>query len=143
MTTKPTVKIVTLTNTRDPVVRRREVCVEKLEDQKKLLNDSAYVRVTQRNKKGSGPVEHRQIVRPWWSGVTDGVQLRLRFMAGAQGFQVGSVKDLPAAIDSVIEQIRSGELDSQIAVVKKEKKGKPLNAPVKLPGKAQPKKKAA
>jgi hypothetical protein len=31
MSAKPAIKIIALTNTRDPIVRRREVCVEKLE----------------------------------------------------------------------------------------------------------------
>jgi hypothetical protein len=138
MTTTKTSKIAIgpLPNMRDPVIRRREQCISKLEDQVALLADANYVKVTQRYKgKGKDRVatEHRSIVRPWWSGVKDGVALRLRFIPGAQGFTVGSVKDLPDAIRAVIEQIKSGELDQMIAVKPKEKKAKPLNVPVKPP----------
>jgi hypothetical protein len=52
-----------------PLLLRRSRLIEKLEDQKSLLKDPAYVRVVQRWKKQDGErvlVERRLPVRPWW-----------------------------------------------------------------------------
>jgi hypothetical protein len=52
-----------------PVQLRRTRLIERLEDQKSLLKDSAYVRVVQRWKKQDGErvlTERKLLVRPWW-----------------------------------------------------------------------------
>jgi hypothetical protein len=52
-----------------PLLARRSRLIEKLEDQKALLRDPAYVRVVQRWKKQDGQrllTEKKLPVRPWW-----------------------------------------------------------------------------
>jgi hypothetical protein len=140
------ISIVDLTNTRaDPIVRRRELCISRLRDQISLLNDANFTRVITRwsgkgeNRKSS---EKKIVVRPWWSGVKNGVAFRLRFVSGRQGFSVGTMQDLPGAIVQLIEQINSGELDSLIVrpkvekvkptiIVGKDAKPEPVAAPKK------------
>jgi hypothetical protein len=118
----------------DPTVRRRELCVARLIDQQKLLSDANYTRIITRwSGKGAErkSTEKHLPVRPWWSGVKDGVALRLRFVAGRQGIMVGSMEELSGAIDQLVEQVRSGELDAMIMPVKKEKKVKPIDVKAK------------
>jgi hypothetical protein len=98
-----------------------------LNDQAALLADPSYTRMIVRwSGKGEArkSVEKKLPVRPWWSCVKDGVALRLRFISGSQGFVVGSIEDLPGALENVIAQVQSGELDALIVPVKKEKKVK-------------------
>jgi hypothetical protein len=52
-----------------PVQRSRSRLIERLEEQKSLLKDPAYVRVVQRWKKLDGErmlTERKLPVRPWW-----------------------------------------------------------------------------
>jgi hypothetical protein len=141
MTTTKTAKIAIVelpASTRtDPVIRRRELCAEKLLDQKKLIENPDYVRVTQRySGKGADrkATEKKTVVRPWWVQMMNGVALRLRFVSGRQGVVVGSMTELPAAIDELIEQIKAGELDQMITPAK----AKPVTTATdaKKPGKS-------
>src|SRR5713101_9557457 len=53
----------------NPVRNRRTTILARLEEQKLLLNDPSYVRVSQRWTKKDGErvtVERRQRVSPWW-----------------------------------------------------------------------------
>jgi hypothetical protein len=145
MTTKTKIQIVELSAaTRDPVVRRRELCISKLQDQAKLLNDPDYVRILTRwSGKGAARKsrEKKLTVRAWCAQQLNGVSMRLRFLPGRQGIVVGSMEELPGAIDDVVEQIKSGELDGLIMPAK----AKPTTAPVdaKKPGKSGNKRRAA
>ena len=141
MNTKTKIAIVDLAATKtDPVLRRREQCVARLLDQQKLLADANYVKVTQRWKgKGAArkATEHRTVIRPWWAQQLNGVSMRLRFIPGRQGVVVGSMEELSAAIENVVEQIKTGELDGLIMPAKKEKQAtsaaknaKPAGTPV-------------
>jgi hypothetical protein len=52
-----------------PVLNRRTTIIARLEEQKLLLADPSYIRVSQRWTKKDGervPVERRQRVTPWW-----------------------------------------------------------------------------
>ena len=143
MTTTKTAKIAIVelpASTRtDPVIRRRELCAEKLLDQKKLIEDPNYVRVTQRySGKGADrkAVERKTVVRPWWVQMLNGVAFRLRFVSGRQGVLVNSMQELPGAIDGLIEQIKAGELDAMITpAVKGNAKPATTAADAKKPGK--------
>jgi hypothetical protein len=122
MTTKSKVQIVELSaTTRDPVNRRRELCVSRLQDQAKLIADPNYVRIITRwSGKGAErkATEKQLTVRPWWTRQLNGVSMRLRFLPGRQGIVVGSIEELPGAIDDVVEQIKSGGLDAMITPAK-------------------------
>jgi hypothetical protein len=127
----------------DPVLRRREQCVAKLLDQQKLLADPKNVKVTQRWKgKGAArkATDHRTVIRPWWTAMLNGVAMRLRFIPGRQGVVVASIEELSGAIDQIVEQIKTGDLDAMIMPAAKHptaagKNAKPLHAPVKPPAK--------
>ena len=142
MTAKTKIAIVDLSTTKpDPIVRRRIQCISKLEDQQKLLADASYTRTIVRWKgKGAArkSTEKKLPVRAWWTQQLNGVSMRLRFIAGKQGVVVGTIAELPAVIGTLIEEIRSGELDALITPVKKEKKlpdvskAKPITTPIKV-----------
>jgi hypothetical protein len=89
MTTKSKIQIVELSAaTRDPVVCRRELCISRLQDQAKLLNDPDYVRIITRwSGKGAArkSTEKKLTVRPWWTRQLNGVSMRLSFCPGASG----------------------------------------------------------
>jgi hypothetical protein len=149
MTTKTKIQIVELSAaTRDPIVRRRELCISRLQDQAKLIADPNYVRILTRwSGKGAErkSTEKQLTVRSWWVQQLNGVSMRLRFLPGRQGIVVGSMEELPGAIDDVVEQIKSGELDGLIVPAKTEKKDKPATtaADAKKSGKAGNKRRAA
>jgi hypothetical protein len=71
--------------------------------------------------------EKKVAVRAWWTSMLNGVSMRLRFIPGRQGVVVGSIAELPGAIDELVEQIKSGELDQMITP---KPKAKPLHVPV-------------
>jgi hypothetical protein len=145
MTTKSKIQIVELSAaTRDPVVRRRQLCISRLQDQAKLIAEPNYVRIITRwSGKGDArkSTEKKLTVKPWWSQQLNGVSMRLRFLPGRQGIVVGSQEELPGAIDGLIEQIKAGELDAMITPAK----AKPATTPVdaKKPGKSGNKRRAA
>ena len=119
----------------DPVANRRAKLAERLEEQKKLLQDPSYVRAVQRwTGKGDErrQIEKQQRVRPWWR--TDGSghlvmsvfygTKPIEFEKGKAGIVVASKDKLPALIDALIGAAKAGELDTLIAA-----SGKPVGAP--------------
>ncbi len=108
-----------------PLLLRRSRLIEKLEDQKSLLKDPAYVRVVRRWKKQDGErvlVERRLPVRPWWRTDEKGqvvffVRLGwkpIEFEKGKAGVVAGSMEKLPEVIDVLIGAVRAGELDPML-----------------------------
>ena len=110
----------------DPVANRRAKLVERLEEQKTLLQNPAHVRTLQRwTGKGDErrQVEKQQRVRPWWrTDASGGVVMSLyhgakpiEFEKGKAGIAVASKDKLPAVIDALINAARAGELDELLA----------------------------
>ncbi len=110
----------------DPVAARRAKRVDRLEEQKRLLQDPSYVRVVQRWA-GKGDerrqIERRQRVRPWWRLDAAGHVVMcvyagarpVEFERGKAGIAVSSPEKLPALIDQLIAAARAGELDDVMA----------------------------
>jgi hypothetical protein len=129
----------------DPVRHRRSRLVERLQEQAKLATDpTATIRVITRNKKGSGPVEIKQVIRPQWRTGGDGKVIfwmkagagKIEVAPGKFAIVIDSVKTIPTMVEALIERVAAGEFDAQLAA-KREPKAKPLNVPVKPPvGKA-------
>jgi hypothetical protein len=119
----------------DPVANRRAKLAERLEEQKKLLQNPSYVRTVQRWA-GKGDerrqVEKQQRVRPWWRTDTTGHLVMsvyygtkpIEFERGKAGIAVASKDKLPALIDALVGAAKAGELDELI-----ERSGKPVGAP--------------
>jgi hypothetical protein len=119
----------------DPVANRRAKLAERLEEQKKLLQNPSYVRTVQRwTGKGDErhQVEKQQRVRPWWRTDATGQLVMsvyygtkpIEFERGKAGIAVASRHKLPALIDALIGAAKAGELDTLIAA-----SGKPVGAP--------------
>ena len=113
------------TTNSSPLLARRSRLIEKLEDQKSLLRDPAYVRIVQRWKKQDGErvlVEKKLPVRPWWRTDEKGQVVLfvrigwklLEFEKGKTGVVAGTMEQLPAVIDTLIEAVRAGELDPML-----------------------------
>ena len=112
-----------------PVQLRRSRLIERLEDQKSLLKDPAYVRVVQRWKKQDGErvlAERKLPVRPWWRKdergqvvffVRIGWKL-LEFEKGKAGVVAGTMEKLPGVIETLIGAVRAGELDPMLEQAK-------------------------
>lgn len=109
-------------STSDPVHIRRAKFIAKLEEQKLLLQDPAYIRTVQRMADVDGqkqPVVLKQRVRPWWKVDPSGqIIMSIKFGAkpiefekGKAGIAVQSKDKLPAVIDTLIAAVRAGELD--------------------------------
>lgn len=114
----------------DPAFVRRVKFIEKLEEQKLLLEDPGYVRTVQRTAEVDGTrqaVVRRQRVRPWWKTDASGQLLMsikfgskpIEFEKGKTGIVVPSREKLPAVIDTLISAIRAGELDDHFAAASK------------------------
>lgn len=114
----------------DPAFVRRVKFIEKLEEQKRLLEDPGYVRTVQRTAEVDGAkqaVVRRQRVRPWWKTEASGQLLMsikfgskpIEFEKGKTGIVVPSKEKLPAVIDTLISAIRAGELDDHFAAASK------------------------
>ena len=108
-----------------PLLQRRSKLIERLEEQKLLLKDPAYVRIVQRWKKQDGervPTDKRLRVRPWWRMDEKGQIIfsvrvgskPVEFERGKAGVLVGSKEKLPEVIDALIAAVRSGELDPML-----------------------------
>lgn len=114
----------------DPAFVRRVKFIEKLEEQKRLLEDPGYVRTVQRMAEVDGTkqaVVRRQRVRPWWKTEASGQLLMsikfgskpIEFEKGKTGIVVASKEKLPGVIDTLISAIRAGELDDHFAAASK------------------------
>ncbi|MGJ0394349.1 MAG: DUF6641 family protein [Methylocystis sp.] len=108
--------------------------IEKLEEQKSLLKDPAYVRVVQRWKKQDGErvlTEKKLPVHPWWRMDEQGQVVffirigwkRIEFEKGKAGVIAGSKERLPEVIDVLIGAVRAGELDPMLENVKPARPG--------------------
>src|SRR5258708_35539413 len=106
----------------DPVHIRRAKFIDKLEEQKQLLQDPGYIRTVQRMVEVDGqkqPVVRKQRVRPWWKTDTSGQLVMsikfgakpIEFEKGKAGIAVPCKDKLPAVIDTLISAVRAGELD--------------------------------
>lgn len=127
-----------------PLLVRRSRLIEKLEDQKSLLKDPAYVRVVQRWKKQDGErmrVEKKLPVHPWWRTDEKGkliffVRLGwkpIEFEKGKAGIIAEPMEKLSAVIDTLIEAIRAGELDQVLDRARRENPA-PTSRVAKKPG---------
>ncbi|RTL61472.1 MAG: hypothetical protein EKK42_35100 [Pseudonocardiaceae bacterium] len=114
----------------DPVHNRRAKFIEKLEEQKLLLEDPAYIRTVQRMAEVDGqkqPVVRRQKVRPWWKTDPAGAVLMtvkfgskaIEFEKGKAGIVVPAKDKLPTIINMLIEAVRAGELDEILSQASK------------------------
>jgi hypothetical protein len=110
----------------NPTLDRRNRIIERLEEQKRLVADPKYHR-TVRNwviKDGQKTtVEKAQRVLPWWRSGANGQcvlfvragQKPIEFEKGKAAIAVPSLEKLPSVIDTVIQAVRAGELDDQLA----------------------------
>jgi hypothetical protein len=110
----------------NPTLDRRAKVIERLEEQKLLLADPAYKRITRTTVKKDGErtvVEKQQRVSPWWRSVQNGTYAffirvgfkPIEFAKGQTAVAVPSLDKMPAVIDTLITAIRNGELDEQLA----------------------------
>lgn len=110
----------------NPTMERRNRTVAKLEEQKLLLNDPAYVRKVRSFVKKDGvrtSVESEQRVAPWWRRHIDGSYLfsirsgskPIEFEKGKAAIAVPTLDKLSTIIDTLIVATRNGELDTQLA----------------------------
>lgn len=106
----------------NPILNRRDKLVERLEDQKSLLNDPTHVRTVQRWVKVDGekqPVEKKQRVSPWWRTDFNGQYVMsikfgskpVEFEKGKAGIAAPTKDKLLGVIDTLIAAVRAGELD--------------------------------
>ena len=132
-------------NETNPTIRRRDELVRRLEEQKSLLADSNYVRVSTRFEKRDGKrtaVEKTTKVRPWWRSDERGRLVffvkvgskMIEFERGKSGIVSESKDQLPKIIDTLISATKSGELDPLIGRTERSKeKPKPTSGTLKLP----------
>src|SRR3981081_335306 len=108
---------------RPPLEDRRFKTVERLLEQKQLVQDPSFVRIKKKWDKVNGErqlVEKQQRVQPWWRTAPNGsvvffVRLGgkpLEFDKGKSGIAVASVEKLPGVIDTLVAAVRNGELDT-------------------------------
>jgi hypothetical protein len=115
----------------NPTLDRRAKIIERLEEQKLLLNDPAYKRTIRSSVKKDGErtvVEKHQRVLPWWRAVPNGtfaLFIRvgfkpLEFAKDKTAIAIPSLDKLPSVIDTLIAAVRNGELDEQLAQAAKQ-----------------------
>jgi hypothetical protein len=111
----------------DPVTKRRNKLLEKIDEQILLAADDTYTptkRVRTTDADGNTrTIETPKRVKRWWSTQTDGkVLLTVRYGARAIEFEKGkdaieveSVEALPAMLQTVRQAVADGELDELLA----------------------------
>ena len=115
----------------NPVMDRRAKTIERLEEQKQLLNDPAYKRLVRTSVKKDSErvtVEKHQRVLQWWRSMPNGgyaffIRIGFKpieFDKGKTAAAVASLDKLPAVIDTLIAAVRNGELDGQLAEASKQ-----------------------
>jgi hypothetical protein len=115
----------------NPTHDRRAKVIERLEEQKLLLNDPTYKRTIRTSVKKDGErtaVEKHQRVLPWWRSVPNGTYAffirvgfkPLEFAKDKTAIAVASLDKVPAVIDTLITAVRNGELDEQLAQAAKQ-----------------------
>ena len=117
----------TASTTADPVTKRRNKLLEKIDEQILLATDDTYMptkRVNTIDSDGNTRVVQKpKRVKRWWSVQTDGsVLLTVRYGARAIEFQKGkdaiaveSVDAVPAMLRTVRHAVADGELDELLA----------------------------
>ncbi len=120
----------------DPVVRRRESMVARLQDQLARISNDRHVRVKQRwTRSDSGErqlTERQVVVRPWWRQQRDGSVVftlkvgmkRIELEKGKAGIVLPSADELPKLIEGLIAAVGRGELDSSLQAVSMGRVGK-------------------
>src|SRR5215831_14415460 len=114
----------------NPTFDRRRKIIALLEEQEILLKDSNYTRTVRTWVKKDGqltPVDKQQRVLPWWRVNADGSYVLfirsgsrpIEFEKGKNAIAVPSLDKVPLVIDILITAVRNGELDDQLAQVKK------------------------
>jgi hypothetical protein len=136
MTFLKTLKLTTVASVRpDPIVRRREGMIARLQDQLTRISDEQHARIKQRWVKVDGErrlSERRVPVRPWWRQQRDGSVVftlkvgvsRVELDKGKAGILVPSTAELPQLIEGLVAAVGRGELDAQLQAVAVGKKGK-------------------
>jgi hypothetical protein len=114
----------------NPILDRRANMIARLEEQKCLLNDPNYVRTVRTWVKRNGqltPVDKQQRVLRWWRVDAHGsyvffVRLGskpIEFEKNKNAIAVPSFEKIPMVIDILINAVRNGELDAQLAQARK------------------------
>lgn len=111
---------------KSPQDKRRDNLIQKLEEQSKLAEHEAkgtrYVvakQVWTRDEAGNkSRITRDKLIRPWYFADGTGMSLTIRYGArvldlgkGKKAIAVGSVKDIPTVVATVIAACRAGELD--------------------------------
>jgi hypothetical protein len=110
----------------NPTMDRRANIIDRLEEQKRLVNDPSYVRTVRTWVKKDGqrtPVDKQQRVLPWWRVTANGSYVffvrsgwkPIEFEKGKSAIAVPSLDKVPTVIDILITAVRNGELDEQLA----------------------------
>ena len=114
-------------STVNPTLDRRTKIIARLEEQKALLRDPAYMRAVRawgKNDNGEKVmIEKKQRVLPWWSAQPNGSCVffvragwrAIEFEKGKAAIAVPSIDKLASVIDTIISAVRTGELDEQLA----------------------------
>jgi hypothetical protein len=104
----------------NPTLDRRAKVVERLEEQKLLLNDPTYTRTVRSSVKKDGErtiVEKQQRVLPWWRSASNGTIAffirvgfkPIEFAKDKTAIAIPSLDKLPTVIDTLITAVRNGE----------------------------------
>jgi hypothetical protein len=110
--------------TDDPVVRRRNHVVERLEEQLRMIEDPKYVR-TEVKFRGKGEsrrqVTQQKKVRPWFRVTPTGAAMSimvgakpLEFEKGKHAVAVSKRDELPDVVKALVQAVINGELDRQL-----------------------------
>ena len=128
----------------DPKLARRQNLINRLEEQRHLTKDPAYVVTTKRSARSETGekviVERVKKIHPWWkynekNEVILSVRVGFRtleFEKGKSGIVVGKVEKLDEVLQNLILAVRSGELDHLLEVKKVTTGNKPAVAPKPL-----------
>jgi hypothetical protein len=113
----------------NPTLDRRTRLIERLEEQKRLSSDPNFKRTIRTTVKKDGEktvVETHHRVLPWWRIAPNGFvffiragQRPIEFEKGKSAIAVPSLDKLPSVVDTLIDAVRNGELDEQLAQARK------------------------
>ena len=118
------------TTARTPLDSRRAKTIERLQEQKQLLEDPNLVRTAKKWATVNGQkqlVDKQRRIQSWWRTAPNGslvffVRLGgkpIEFDKGKSGIAVPSAEKLPGVIDTLIAAVQKGELDSVLGQVKR------------------------
>jgi hypothetical protein len=114
-----------------PLLIRRAKLIRRLEEQKALFANPAYVAVEQRwetdTEGRKEPVERKRKVRRWWrEDITGNVLLTVKYGQKTIEFEKGKAaialpakENVPEVLDILISAVRAGELDEQLNTMSK------------------------